>query len=81
MTGNNTLLAISSAYLIRNIVEKKFKTDQVYKIPCLSVNLFSCSLCELPLIPRVDRKWKGRAGDNCKRSNLDSISQLVQALR
>ena len=33
----------------------------------MSVSQFvSCFLCELPLILRAGRKWKGRAGDTCK---------------
>ena len=35
----------------------------------MSVSQFvSCFLCELPLILRLGRKWKGLAGDNCKKT-------------
>ena len=48
----------------------------------MSVSQFvSCFLCKLPLILRVGRKWKGLAGDNCKKTlNIEFEQDLSVGL-
>ena len=41
----------------------------------------TCLLCELPLILRLGRKWKGLAGDNCKKTlNIEFEQDWAVAL-
>ena len=61
MTDNNTFLVISPLDLITSYTET---IDHVCKTLCLSLSLYDCFLCELPLILRVCRKK--RDADICK---------------
>ena len=67
MTDNSTFLAVSPADL-SNIATETI--DHVCKIPCLLLRLlflvWTTLNIKVPLILRVGRKWKGRAGDNYK---------------
>ena len=64
MTDNDTFIRGLSCWFNNFATET---IDHVCNSPCLSLSLFACFWCKLPLILRVGRKLKTWAGDICKR--------------